>query len=77
MAKSQENDTTILLWLERYEVGTVTEGERKTIVEVRAQGGKSGCPYCSLVNLCRHGSGRGKMVFHTVGWQVWSDCWRY
>ena len=36
MAKSQENGTTILLGLKGYELGTVTESERKIIVEVRS-----------------------------------------
>jgi len=34
VAKSQKNGTTILLRLKGYEVGTVTEGEGKIIVEV-------------------------------------------
>jgi hypothetical protein len=37
MAKSQENDPTILLGLKGFEVGTVAEGERKIIVEVKSK----------------------------------------
>jgi transposase len=65
MAKSQENGTTILLGLKGYEVGTVTEGEGKIIVEVRAQERKSACPYCSSVRLYRHGSGKRRRVLHS------------
>jgi hypothetical protein len=51
-------------------VGTVTEGEGKLIVEVRAHEGKSGYPYCSSVNLYRHGSGKRKTVLHTGDFAV-------
>ena len=77
MAKSQKKCTTILLGLKGYEVGTVTEGEGKTIVEMRAQEGKSGCPYCSSVNLYRHGSGKRRTVLHIGDLRFWSELWWY
>jgi len=65
MAKSQENGATILLGLKGYEVRTVTEGEGKIIVEVRAQQRKPVCPHCSSVKLYRHGSGKRRRVLHS------------
>jgi len=63
--KSQENGTTILLGLKRYEVGRVAEGEGRIIVEVKIKERDPVCPYCSSVRLYRHGSGAKRQVLHS------------
>jgi len=66
MAKSRENGTTILLGLEGYEVGKVTEEERGIVVEVGTDLKKPACPRCDSAKLYRHGRAKKRRVLH--GW---------
>ena len=66
MARSQENGITILLGLEGYEVGNVTEEEKGIIAEVRAIGGKRlNCIRYGSTKLYRHGSTKKRRVLHS------------
>jgi len=66
MAKSQENGTTILLGLEGYEVGKVTEEEKGIVVDVGAGLKKPACPRCDSARLYRHGRAKKRSLLH--GW---------
>jgi len=65
MAKSQENGTTILLGLEGYQVGEVTEDSKGLIVEVRSNREEVCCPYCGGRRLYRHAACTPRRVLHS------------
>jgi len=65
MAKSQENGTKILLGLKDYKVEEVRESEDRIVIKVIVEVKKMSCPYCSSVNLYRHGICKPREVLHS------------
>jgi len=65
MAKGQEDGITILLGLERYQAGKVTEDGGEIAVEVRSEQGKPACSQCGSTKLHRHGLGKRRRILHS------------
>jgi hypothetical protein len=59
VAGNQQDSITILLGLEGYAVGKVTEDEKGIVVEVRNRGREIACPRRGSKRLYRYGQCQG------------------
>lgn len=78
MAKSQKNDTTMLLALKDCKVEGVVRGDDRVTVKIIINGGREICPHCGSSILYGHGMCDPRHVLHTWmhGTKVYLDLHR-
>jgi len=65
MAKSQDNNSKILLGLKDCEIGEVREDKDRVVVKVTLKLEGMNCPCCGSLNLYRHGKCKPRQVLHS------------